>query len=143
MMGAMAGRDHHAQSPRLGLDVGTRFRRRGKISASTSTTTKMLLESNNMKRTLFVAVLLTGLLTVQAQERLSREEALEYAFFTSVNLKEMLQTPIPTDPDVKRPVAMRDDEQHGGMVLPESKLSADTFAKAGTEVIPGGATLAG
>ena len=88
-----------------------------------------------MKRTLLAAVLLTGLLSLQAQERLSREEALKYAFFTSVNLNQMLQTPIPTDPDVKRPVAMRDDEQHGGMVLPEAKLSADTFAKAGTEVI--------
>lgn len=86
-----------------------------------------------MKRTLLAAVLLTGLLSLQAQERLSREEALKYAFFTSVNLNEMLQTPIPTDPDVKRPVAMRDDEQHGGMVLPEAKLSADTLAKAGTE----------
>ena len=87
-----------------------------------------------MKRTLIAAVLLTGLVAVQAQERLSREEALKYAFFTSVDLKEMLQTPIPTDPDVKRPVAMRDGEQHGGMILPEAKLSADTFANAGKEV---------
>jgi hypothetical protein len=94
----------------------------------------MLIKSNNMKRTLIAAVLLTGLLAAQAQERLSREEALKYAFFTSVDLKEMLLTPIPTDPDVKRPVAMRDDEQHGGMILPEAKLSADTFAKAGKEV---------
>src|ERR1035441_1236714 len=85
-----------------------------------------------MKRTLVVAVLLTGLLAVRAQEQLSREEALKYAFFASSDLKEMLKTPIPTDPDIKRPVAVKDDK-HGGMVLPEAKLSADTFAKAGKE----------
>lgn len=86
-----------------------------------------------MKRTIIAASLLTGLLAVQAQERLSREEALKYAFFTSVDLNEMLKTPIPTDPDVKRPVAMKDAD-HGGMVLPEAKLSADTFANAGKKV---------
>ena len=86
-----------------------------------------------MKRTIIAALLFTSLFAVQAQEQLSREEALKYAFFTSVDLKEMLQTPIPTDPDVKRPVAMRDGEQHGGMILPEAKLSADTFANAGKE----------
>jgi len=46
-----------------------------------------------MKHTLIAAVLLTGLLAVQAQERLSREEALKYAFATSADLKEMLKTP--------------------------------------------------
>ena len=86
-----------------------------------------------MKRTLIAAVLLTGLVAVPAQERLSREEALKYAFFTSADLKEMLKTPIATDPDVKRPVAMRDAEHHGGMILPEAKLSADAFAKASKE----------
>jgi hypothetical protein len=86
-----------------------------------------------MKRTIVLAVLLTGLLAVQAQERLSREEALKYAFFTSLDLKEMLKTPITTDPDVKRPVAMKDAD-HGGMILPEAKLSVDTFANAGKEV---------
>ena len=86
-----------------------------------------------MKRTIVLAVLLTGLLAVQAQERLSREEALKYAFFTSLDLKEMLKTPIATDPDVKRPVAMKDAD-HGGMILPEAKLSVDTFANAGKEV---------
>jgi len=90
-----------------------------------------------MKHTLIAAVLLTGLLAVPAQERLSRAEALQYAFFASSDLKEMLNTPIPTDPDVKRPVAMHDGE-YGVMVLPEAKLSADTFAKAGKEARPVG-----
>ncbi len=90
-----------------------------------------------MKRTLIATVLLTGLLAVQAQERLPRAEALRYAFLACSDLKEMLNTPIPTDPDVKRPVVMHDGD-YGVMVLPEAKLSADTFAKAGKEARPVG-----
>lgn len=81
--------------------------------------------------------ILTALLIaapVLAQEKLSREESLKYAFIACSNLKEMLDTPIPTDPDVKRPVAVR-DESYGGLALPESRLSADTFAKAGKDVV--------
>ena len=85
-----------------------------------------------MKRTLIAAVLLTGLLAVQAQEKMSREETLQLAFYTCLDLKAMLNTPIPTDPDVKRPVAIKDGD-YGGLVLPEAKLSADTFANAGKE----------
>ena len=90
-----------------------------------------------MKRTLIAAVLLTGLLAVQAQEKLSRTEALQVAFFASSDLKAMLNTPIPTDPDIKRPVAVKDGD-YGVMVLPEAKLSADTLAKAGKEPKPVG-----
>ncbi len=85
-----------------------------------------------MKRTLIAAVLLTGLLAVQAQEKMSRQETLQIAFYTSLDLKAMLNTPIPTDPDVKRPVAIKDGD-YGGLVLPETKLSADTFADASKE----------
>jgi hypothetical protein len=87
-----------------------------------------------MKRTIFTALLLSCLATVQAQERSSREEALKYAFFASANLKEMLATPIPTDPDIKRPVVVKDGE-YGGMALPECKISPETFAKAGKEPV--------
>ena len=90
-----------------------------------------------MKSTLIAAVLLTGLLAVQAQEKLSRSEALQIACFASSDLKAMLNTPIPTDPDVKRPVAVKDGD-YGVMVLPETKLSADVFAKAGKEAQPVG-----
>jgi hypothetical protein len=85
-----------------------------------------------MKRNIIAALLLTGLVASQAQEKLSREETLKYAFFVCADLKEMLNTPIPTDPDVKRPVAVRDGD-FGGMILPEAKLSADTLANAGKE----------
>jgi hypothetical protein len=90
-----------------------------------------------MKDTLLLAALVAGLTTTQAQEQLPRQEALKYAFIVSANLDAMLKTPIPTDPDVKRPVAMKDGD-YGGMVLPESKLSADAFAKAGTDPAPVG-----
>ena len=90
-----------------------------------------------MKTTITAILLIVGLLAAQAQEQLSREEALKYAFFVSADLPEMLKTPIPTDPDVKHPVAIKDAD-HGGMILPEAKLSADTFANAGKDVKPVG-----
>jgi hypothetical protein len=86
-----------------------------------------------MKTLITASLLIAGLLGAQAQERLSREEALKYACVVSVDLKEMLNTPIPTDPDIKRPVALKKDN-HGGMILPETKLTAQTFANAGEEV---------
>ena len=87
-----------------------------------------------MKATLLIAAILGGFTATQAQELLSRQEALKYAFIVSANLPEMLKTPIPTDPDVKRPVAARDGD-YGAMVLPESKLTADVFDKAGKEAV--------
>jgi len=90
-----------------------------------------------MKRIILLAAALAALTSAQAQEKISREEGLKYAFVAAANLQQMLNTPIPTDPDVKRPVGVKDGE-YGGMVLPESKLSPETFAKAGKEVIPVG-----
>ncbi|MGO8930942.1 MAG: hypothetical protein ACLQU3_29140 [Limisphaerales bacterium] len=90
-----------------------------------------------MKRTILMAALIAGLTTTQAQELLSRQEALKYAFVVSADLPAMLKTPIPTDPDVKRPVAARDGN-YGAMVLPETKLTADVFSKAGKEAAPVG-----
>ncbi len=84
-----------------------------------------------------MAALIAGLTTTQAQELLSRQEALKYAFVVSADLPAMLKTPIPTDPDVKRPVAARDGN-YGAMVLPETKLTADVFSKAGKEAAPVG-----
>jgi hypothetical protein len=90
-----------------------------------------------MKQTILFAAMLAALTSTQAQERISREEGLKYAFVAAANLQQMLGTPIPTDPDVKRPVGVKDGD-YGGMVLPESKLSAETFDKAGKEVTPVG-----
>jgi len=105
--------------------------------ATTSTTNKLFDNQIHMKTIITATVLITGLLAAQAQERLPREEALKYACAASLDLKAMLGTPIPTDPDIKRPVAVKHDN-HGLMVLPEAKLSAQTFATAGEAVKPVG-----
>lgn len=89
-----------------------------------------------MKSTLILA-LLAAALPAAAQERLPREEALKFAFITSANLKEMLATPIPTDPDVKRAVALR-EEAYGTLAMPETKLNPDVFSTAGKEPRPVG-----
>ena len=70
--------------------------------------------------------LLLPCLSLSAQERLARPEALKYAFFLTVDLKEMLDTPIPTDPDSKRPVALRLGER-GALALPECKLTEQSL----------------
>jgi hypothetical protein len=90
-----------------------------------------------MKAILITAALLITVGPALSQERLSRQEALKYAFVLSADLKRLQGTPIPTDPDVKRPVGVR-DEDYAGMVLPETKLSQDALAKADKEVVPVG-----
>jgi hypothetical protein len=85
----------------------------------------------------FLLTALFAVLSAQSQEKLPREECMKYAFIVSANLKELLNTPIPTDPDVKRPAAVK-DEGSGAMVLPETKLSAQTFARIGKETVPVG-----
>jgi hypothetical protein len=86
---------------------------------------------------LSLAALLLNAAPAVAQEQLPREEALKYAFAVAANLGEMLKTPVPTDPDIKRPVALREGD-YGGMVLPEAKLAAVALQKPGTEGIPVG-----
>lgn len=88
-----------------------------------------------MKTTALAIFLLTSLTLAEAQQNASREDALKAAFMASVDLKQMLNTPIPTDPDVKRPVLVREGES-GGMILPETKLSRAVLAKAGKDVVP-------
>lgn len=89
-----------------------------------------------MKRTVLLAAFLSGILGAQAQKPVPREEALRVAALVSLDLKQMLDTPIPTDPDTKRPVALREGER-GCLVLPETRL-ADALAKPGKEVVPVG-----
>jgi hypothetical protein len=86
-----------------------------------------------MKKTMILAALVASLAAIQAQERLPREDALKFAFYASADLKQMLNTPIATDPDVKRPVVVRDGE-YGAMLLPEAKLRASTLNNANERV---------
>jgi hypothetical protein len=90
-----------------------------------------------MRTVLAAVTMLAGCCAAQAQEALSREEALKAAFRLCSDLPKMLDTPIPTDPDVKRPVGVHADKR-GLLVLPESKLGLDTVAKAGPDAVPVG-----
>jgi hypothetical protein len=88
-----------------------------------------------MKSMVAVAVLLSLAARSYAQENVPREEALKAAFAVSADLKKILDTPIPTDPDVKRPVAVR-AEQRGLLILPETKLNGEALAKTTAAVTP-------
>jgi len=93
------------------------------------------LLKKTMKKTLIALTLLTTLQAGLAQEHLSRTETLKYAFLVSQDLAQLTGTPIDTDVDLKRAVAMRDGD-YGAMVLPEAKLTADTLAKANQDLRP-------
>jgi hypothetical protein len=95
------------------------------------------MKNNTISITVPLIVLTMGaaLNRLPAQEQLSREEALKYAYAVSVNLEQLQGTPIATDVDLKRPVVLRDGE-YGGMFLPEAKLTAEAITKAGDKVIP-------
>jgi hypothetical protein len=87
------------------------------------------------QKSFFLTLILSAVVgPLFAQEQLSREEALKYAFAVTVNLDQLQGTPIPTDVDVKRPIVLRDGE-YGGMYLPESKLTLETIAKAGEKAV--------
>lgn len=88
-----------------------------------------------MKHLIVIAALLAGFSLAQAQERMPRAEALKYAFYACQDLKKLLSTPIPTDPDVKRPIVVYEGD-YGAMVLPETKLAADPLAQAGAQPVP-------
>ena len=85
-----------------------------------------------MRAILAAVLFLASVSLAQGQETLPRDEALKAAFRLCRDLPKMLETPIPTDPDVKRPVGVRGDNR-GGLLLPESKLCLETVAKAGPE----------
>jgi len=87
-----------------------------------------------MRTILAAVIILAGCSAARAQEALSREEALKAAFRLCSDLPKMLDTPIPTDPDIKRPVGLHADNR-GLLVLPESKLGLDAVAKAGPDAV--------
>jgi hypothetical protein len=90
---------------------------------------------NYMRLILIALTVITSLQLASAQDKLSREDALKYAFLAAADLKQLQGTPIPTDVDLKQPVAVQDGE-FGGMVLPEAKLTAESIAKAGEKIVP-------
>ncbi len=92
-----------------------------------------------MKKTTILSALavVSTLSFACAQEQVSREDTMKYACLVSFDLKQLMGTPIPTDVDLKRAIAIRDGE-FGGMVLPEAKLTAAQIAGAKEEIVPVG-----
>ena len=88
-----------------------------------------------MKKIIGILSIVAASALTQAQDALPLEDALKYAFAVCADMKNIQQTAIPTDPDVKRPVVLRDGE-YGLMVLPESKLNAAALEAAGDKVVP-------
>jgi hypothetical protein len=91
--------------------------------------------STFMKKSILFIAIAGAVQFASAQEQLPREEALKYAFAVSLDLAQLQGTPIPTDVDVKRPLAVRDGE-YGGLFLPEAKLSPQSITGATEKIVP-------
>lgn len=83
------------------------------------------------------SLLVAAGISSHAQEMLSREEAMRYAFVAAIHEPTNLQTPIRVDADLKRPVAGYDGD-YGVLVLPETKLTTSTLQGVQGDVIPVG-----
>lgn len=88
-----------------------------------------------MKRILAVLSCLSLLTAARAQERLPREEALRYAALAGANTNQLCSTPVATDVDLQKPVAIR-DEDFGGMVLPQKNLTEAKLKETGEAIVP-------
>ena len=88
-----------------------------------------------MKPVIISLTLLAGLQVISAQEKLPQEEALKYATALSADPKLLAGTPIATDVDTSKPVALREGE-FGGMILPQKNLKVEDLAPAGKAVVP-------
>ena len=85
-----------------------------------------------------VACIGSTLASALAQEVLSREEAMKFAFLVAQHEPSASQIPILVDSDLKRAFGAHEDE-YGALVLPETKLSPATFeSAAGRDVLPVG-----
>jgi hypothetical protein len=89
-----------------------------------------------MKPILITLTLFTSLQFISAQEKLSREEALTYARIVSLDAQQLNGTPIVTDVDPEQPVALKDEDYYGGMVLPQKGLKPETLDRAGQTAVP-------
>jgi hypothetical protein len=89
----------------------------------------------NMKRILILLALTAPLQWVNAQERLSRDEALKYSALIGADTKQLTGTPIPTRVDLQQPVALHEGS-YGALVLPQARLTPEALAKATDKVVP-------
>lgn len=93
-----------------------------------------------MKKLIILAKILFFIgigINANAQELVPRRDAVRLATYLNFDLSVFESTPIPSDADVKRPVAYREGE-YAALIVPESKLTPETFANAGNKIIPVG-----
>ena len=90
-----------------------------------------------IQRMLVLATAFAAGALTHAQERLSAEQASQYAAAVGDVQAQVKSGPLATEADLKKPVALRDGE-YGIMVLPDRRLSAEKLAPVGTEVVPVG-----
>jgi hypothetical protein len=89
-------------------------------------TESLKIKHCKMNRILLTITLLSSIHFVSAQEKLTQDEALGYAEAVKPYLKQV--TGLPTDVDVRKPVAIKDDE-YGGMALPQKDLKSEAIAQ--------------
>lgn len=92
-----------------------------------------------MKKTILILIGATGIAALlSAQEVIPRRDAVRIAAYLNFDLSLFNNAPIPTDADVKRPVGLREGE-YAGLIVPECKLSAESFANISADkIIPVG-----
>ncbi len=87
-----------------------------------------------MKKGLFVLALMLCVRGANAQERLPDDEAKKIAK-ELIEASSKVKGPVAVDADADKPFAKRKDE-HGAMVVPARKLTAEMIEKAGAEIVP-------
>ncbi|HNQ87714.1 MAG TPA: hypothetical protein PKM73_03660 [Verrucomicrobiota bacterium] len=75
--------------------------------------------------------------SMQAQERLPLEQAQRFAKFIHQDPKLLEALPLKVEADVTKPMAIR-DEEHGGLLIPDARLTVESLAKVGTNAVPVG-----
>ena len=88
-----------------------------------------------MKSLIITLTVIAGVQWLPAQEKIPQEEAVKYAAVLGTDPKLLSGTPIATDVDLLKPVAVREGE-FAGMVLPQKGLKAEGLAPKGKDVIP-------
>lgn len=90
-----------------------------------------------MKKLIIPLFLMMASLTLVAQEIFPHREAVRIATYLNFDLSLFKNSPIPSDADVKRAVGVRSGE-YVGLIVPECKLSAESFDNIGNKIIPVG-----
>src|SRR5690348_12408243 len=96
-------------------------------------TESLKIKHRKMNRILLTITLLSSIPFVSAQEKLTQDEALGYAEAVKPYLKQV--TGLPTDVDVRKPVAIKDDV-YGGMALPQKDLKSEAIAQVTDTPLP-------